>query len=133
MSTVDRNDAQAEIRLEIGTGDGEDSEELEQLTTRLRRELLELDVVRVERVPLGEPPPGTRAVDALAIGGLVVGLLRRREALTGVLHTVRDWLARDAKRTIKVEIDGDTLELTGASSADQERLVTAWIDRHCSR
>jgi hypothetical protein len=29
-----------------------------------------------------------------------------------------------------MEMDGDRLEIAGASSDEQQRLITAWIDRH---
>jgi len=31
---------------------------------------------------------------------------------------------------VKLELDGDALELTGVSSRDQQRLIELWIERH---
>lgn len=48
------DDASLEVQLEVDPD--VDAHELDELTRRLRRELLELDVTAVERAP-GAPPP----------------------------------------------------------------------------
>jgi hypothetical protein len=50
-----------------------------------------------------------------------------------VLAAVRSWLAGSPQRSIKLELDGDTLELSGLSSKEQRRLVDEWLGRHESR
>jgi hypothetical protein len=49
-----------------------------------------------------------------------------------VVATVRGWLRRapEQTRTVRLELDGDVLELSGASSQDQERLVELFLSRH---
>jgi hypothetical protein len=51
-----------------------------------------------------------------------------------VLRTVADtivgWLGRQQARSVKLTLDGDTLELTGVSSDEQERLIDLWVARH---
>ena len=70
-----------------------------------------------------------KGVGLLALGGLVV-----RFADSGVLQllvsSVRSWLGRQHHRSIKLTLDGDSLELTGMSSAEQERLIDLWVNRH---
>jgi hypothetical protein len=122
-------DRQATVRVDLGVGDA-DAEEIDGLRTGLRRELLDLDVERVERVPAGEPPAGARAFEVFALGSLVVTLVRNRDALKAVVQTLQRWLARDERRTIRLELDGDTLEVTRASSEEQERLISGWLARH---
>jgi hypothetical protein len=34
---------------------------------------------------------------------------------------------------VRIELDGDVLELTAASDEERERLVDAWIERHAAR
>jgi hypothetical protein len=123
-------DELAAVRLEVGAQAGSDDEELAELTARLRRELLQLDVEGVERPPSGLPPSGAKGVDAVALGTLVVTLARSPGALAAFAKTVQGWLTSRQSRTVKLELDGDSIELDGVSSRDQERLVELWIGRH---
>jgi hypothetical protein len=41
-------------------------------------------------------------------------------------------MRRSGQRAVKIEIGGDTLELTGASDEMQKRLVDDWIQRHAT-
>jgi hypothetical protein len=99
---------------------------------QLRRELLDLDVEAVELARAGEPPPGTRAVELAALGALVV-TVAQSPLLGPVVAAVRSWLAGAQQRSIKLELDGDVLELSGLSSKEQQRLVDEWLRRHESR
>jgi hypothetical protein len=45
---------------------------------------------------------------------------------------IQGWLGRSQQRSVKLELDGDVLELTGVSSRDQQRLVDEWLRRHSS-
>jgi hypothetical protein len=112
--------------------DGADAERLDTLTGHLRGELLQLDVDEVRRERVGGPPPGARAVDPVALGGLVVSLGHTATALKDVIATVRRWLSGGSgvRRTVKIEIDGDRLELSEVSLAEQDRLVDLFIRRH---
>lgn len=122
-----------EVRLELAE-DGADAERLEEVTGFLRRELLQLDVANVAAVPAGEPPPGSRAFDVLAIGALLVTLGKSAEGLRSVVDAVRHWLTRGGgvRRTVKLEIGGDVLELSEASTADQQRLIDVFVSRHAA-
>ncbi|HEY3260547.1 MAG TPA: hypothetical protein VGJ95_09805 [Pseudonocardiaceae bacterium] len=124
----------AEVRLDV-VEDGSDDEHLEELALSLRRELLALDVDSVEPAPTGEPAPeGTRSGLIAAAGALVVALPPTLEAITAVVTLVRDWLRRAGPRhTVRVEIGGDVLELTGATSEQQARLVENWLARHAAK
>jgi hypothetical protein len=112
--------------------DGADAERLDALTGYLRQDLLQLDVEDVTALRAGEPPPGARVFDVIAVGGLLVSLGRSAESLRAVLSAVRKWLARGdgVRRTVRLEIGGDVLELSEATVADQDRLIGLFIDRH---
>lgn len=120
-----------QLNLQLGE-DGASAERLDTLTGYLRQELLELDVDDVRRAQGGAAPPGTRAVDIMALGGLVVTLGRTAAGLKDVVAAVRRWLARGdgVRRTVKIEIDGDTLELSEVSATEQDRLITLFVSRH---
>jgi hypothetical protein len=121
----------SELRLQLSE-DGADAERLEALTGFLRQELLQLEVENVTRLRGGEPPPGSRMFDVVAVGGLLVSLSRSAGGLRLVVSAIRKWLARGegTRRTVRLELDGDVLELSEATAADQERLIGLFVDRH---
>jgi len=122
-----------ELRLQLSE-DGADAERLDALTGFLRGDLLQLDVQDVTALRVGEPPPGSRAFDVAAVGGLLVSLSSSAEGLRAVVSAVRQWLARGegTRRTVRVEIGGDVLELSEATAADQDRLVDLFVRRHAA-
>jgi hypothetical protein len=64
------------------------------------------------------------------VGALIVNLLQSSTLLGAVVGTVQSWLSGHKGRSVKLELDGDVIELTGVSSDQQQRLVDAWIARH---
>ena len=123
-------DEATHLRLQVGD-ENADQEELADLTARLRSELLDLDVEAVEQLRAGQPPPGTRAVDLMAIGTLVT-TFARPDLLTAIVAAVQSWLGGAGGRSVKLEVDGDALELTGVSSKEQRRLADEWLRRHAT-
>jgi len=119
----------AELELLVDAGPGADEDELERLARSLRTELLELDVEAVEPVSAGPAPDDARAIEALVLGALIVKVGRTSEALTTLVRTVRGWLG-DGDRKVRIELDGDVLEVSGVSTEEQQRLVDAWIESH---
>jgi len=109
-----------------------DAGEIAEATVQLRRELLDLDVDAVEMPGAGEPPAGSKAVDVATVGALVL-TLADSQLLDAVVAAVRSWLAGSSRRSIKLELGGDALELTGMSSKEQRRLTDEWLARHTSR
>jgi hypothetical protein len=121
----------ATLGIQLAVGPDDDAEEVAEATLQLRRELLDLDVDAVELPPGGEAPPGTRAVELAALGALAV-TFAKSPLLGPVVSAVRAWLAGQPQRSIKLELDGDVLELTGLSSKEQRRLTDEWLRRHTS-
>lgn len=120
-----------ELRVQLAEA-GADAERLDELTGYLRQELLELDVEDVTAIPAGDAPPGTRAFEAIAVGGLLVTLGEASQGVRKVVSTIRAWLARGSgvKRTIRLELDGDVLELSEVSATEQTRLIELFVNRH---
>jgi hypothetical protein len=114
--------------------EGADAERLDRLTGFLRAELLQRDVEDVTALRTEQPPPGARAFDAVAIGGLVVSLGQTGEGLRSVVSAIRRWLAHDEgiRRAVRLELDGDVLELAAATASDQDRLIDVFIGRHAA-
>ena len=125
-------DPRTRLAVEVSAGPAADAEELDELVGQLRRELLELDVESVDRARGGPAPSGARAVDVLALGTLLVSLVDPATVLPAVVAAVEMWLRGRGQRSVKLELDGDVLEVTGLSSADQRRLVDGWLARHTS-
>lgn len=120
-----------ELRLQLSE-EGADAERLAALTGYLRSELLQLDVEEVKALPAGEPPPATRGFNAATVGALLIVLGQSAEGLRSVVSVIRGWLRRDEGkgRTVRLELGGDALELSQASTADQERLIELFVRRH---
>jgi hypothetical protein len=121
--------ARAELRVELHADPDIDAEEMAQLVGRLRSELLDLDVIAVELATGGEVPGNAKGIGLLALGGLVVRFAGP-DVLESVIGGIRSWLGRQRHRSIKLTLDGDSLELTGVSSAEQQRLINLWVNRH---
>lgn len=115
----------------VGEADA-DPERVDSLARYLLTELRELDDVDVALTREGEAPPGSKVVDPITIGGLLITLLSS-QALPHVIELIRGWLGRGAERetrAVKLELDGDSLELTAATAEEQERLVELFVARH---
>lgn len=111
-----------ELKLDVSGGD---AEELERLTRQLRGQLEELDVDAVDLIPGGPAPEGSKALDWVVLGGLVVRY--GPGTLSAVVRTVQEWVRRDAHRSVTIR-DGDReIVLTAATADQQERLVEAFL------
>ena len=121
-----------ELQVQVDA-EGAEVEELAELTGQLRRTLLELDVDAVEPVPTGQAPPDTKAVEALALGGLLVSLVNASGLLSSVVETIQSWVVGRGPRSVRLELDGDVLEISGVSSRRQDELIKVWLDRHAGR
>jgi hypothetical protein len=111
--------------------EGSDESHLEELGIQLRRELLALEVEKVEPART-QAPEGTRSGLAMVAGALVASVSPAK--LVGVVTAVVDWLRRSRSagkaRTVELEIDGDRLVLTGASSETEQQLIQLFVERH---
>lgn len=117
------------VRISLRMSDaGADDEKLDELTRLLRDELLGLEV-DVQPGPGESAPAGTRSVELAALGTLFV-TLSQSTVLATLIQVVANWLGQRRQRSVKLELDGDVLELTGVPSAQQRELAAAWLSRH---
>ena len=121
---------EGQLAAVLDAGPGADPEELAELTQRLRGELLDLDVDAVEVPRGGAAPEGAKAAELLALGELIVSFAASAPILQSIVGVTSAWLGRQQARSVKLTLDGDTLELTGVSSEEQSRLTELWIARH---
>jgi hypothetical protein len=105
-------------------------EELVALAVRLREWLLPVGVESVGFVGAGPAPAGTRSAGMFVAGVLTVLFARSSELLGKLIDVVQSWLSSSGARSVRLELDGDVLEVTGITRGDQRELIRAWIDRH---
>ena len=86
------------LRVEAVGADPDGPEVAEEFVLDLRRELAEVDVTRVERVPGGPAPEGARALELIAVFELVITAVQAGEALTKAQRYSILYRVQDAKR-----------------------------------
>ena len=107
------------------------AEHLAELAGQLRRELLRLDVDDVTPMRSGEAPAGARGWDMTAAGALLVTLNQSTTALGTVVGAVRRWRERcRVQPAIRLEIDGDVLEISATSPEQATRAFELFASRH---
>jgi hypothetical protein len=125
--TDDRNTHGVDVLVQVQAGSDEDADELMEAAARLRAELLELDVNRVEPVSEAEAPEQAKGLAAIA--GWLAVQFGSLEGLRAVVDVVRGWATR-TNRQVEISYGDDVLKLTGATSAQQDKIIDAWIARH---
>lgn len=120
----------SQLALHIDTGQETNVEEMAKLSRRLREELLELDVEKVDLARVSEPPAKSKTGDPVTWGTILVTMAASGGVLTTLITTVRSWLMRNERHKITMEINGDKLDVTGISSKEQQRLIESWLRRH---
>ncbi len=120
----------SELTVTLGVGANCDAEELLELGQQLRDELLDLDIDAAAFEGLETAPEGAKGVEMLLFGTLAIRLVLNPALLRSVVEMTVAWLARQQARSVKLTLDGDTLEVTGVSSDEQDLLVEQWIARH---
>jgi hypothetical protein len=120
------------LAVDLEPASDADQQELDELTRRLRTELLQYDVQSVRPTTSRESvPTGSKGgAEAISIGSLAVQLITSPELLTALIQGIKGWLSRQHARSVKLTIDGDEISVTGVSSSEQAKLIDAWIARH---
>jgi hypothetical protein len=120
----------AQVDVHIEAQPDADREELVALAVRLREWLLPVGVESVGFVAAGPAPSGTRSAGVFVAGVLTVLFARSSELLGKLVDVVQSWLSSSGARSVRLELDGDVLEVTGITRGDQRELIQIWIDRH---
>ena len=118
-----------QIFLQVQPNGNDDEEEIDTVTRRLRIDLLDLDVDSVDPIAGLVQASGAKGIEPL-VGGLAVRL--GIEGVRTVIAAVAGWATRTG-RTIEVTYDGETLKVSAATAAQQERIITDFLARHASR
>jgi hypothetical protein len=104
-------------------------DELMEVAGRLRAELLELDVAAVD--PVDEEVAPDRAKGLATLAGWLVVQFGTVDGLRAVVNVVRAWAAR-TNRQVEISYGCDVLKVTGATTAQQEKIIDAWLARHAA-
>jgi hypothetical protein len=113
------------LYLQLMANDDVEQDELSDLTSRLRSRLLESDVTDVSLGRATSIPEGAKAGEAIAVGALAVSLAP--SLVRSVFHSIETWMQHRPLRSVKITVDGRTIELTNASGDQQSQLVEAFI------
>lgn len=119
-----------QLTLRVETDSEADAEELAMLAVDLRGLLLELDIESADPLTRGPAPAGTRAGEMFVAGALTIVLAWSKQLVTKLIENVQWWVSLGAGRRVRLELDGDVLELTGLTREDQRKLIQLFIDRH---
>jgi hypothetical protein len=123
------NDQPLIVGVQLEPGVDADAAEVDELRRGLRARLLELDVDSVETPRTGPAPPGTRGVDLVAAGALIVSLSRSTTLLKMVVDVVQSWAASRPARSVELTVGGNSIKVTGIASDEQRRLIELFIER----
>lgn len=116
------------MRVSVGLAEA-DAEELAAATSKLRRQLLQLDVEDVS-VPVADAAPeGSRAPDAVELGVLIVALVRSPGIVASVGQVLSSWISARSQRSAVVNVGDHRIELTGITRDDQARMLALFERR----
>ena len=120
-----------ELHVVLEPDPGTDPEDVERLGRQLGNELRALDVDDVAAVDGAPPPEGAKSGVVMSLTEWLVTLSGSSGVFVTVIGTVKDWLSRRAgAHKVSVTIDGDTLELSGATPVERAELIETFVRRH---
>jgi hypothetical protein len=93
----------------------------------LSEDLLALDVDDVAPMGAGPAPAGSRSGAVEVVSTLVVLLTPGVPLLRAVVRVAEAWLKQVGESSLRLEIDGQHLEIRGRGGRAQERIVSSWI------
>jgi len=120
-----------ELLVVLEPENGVEDDARERLARQLGAELRELDIDSLTAVERHPAPAGSKGVDVSMVGSWLVTLTASGDVFKTIVATVQDWLSRHRSgHAVKSVMDGDTLELTAASTAEQAEIVRAFVLKH---
>jgi Effector Associated Constant Component 1 len=115
----------AKLLLRVGTATDDEPEFVNDLTWDLIETLKESPADSVERPP-ADVPDGAKGT-ALEWAQLAVSFSGGLPVIVGL---IRAWVGRRPDAKVRIELDGDSLELDNASPELQDQLARAFLSRH---
>ena len=101
-----------------------DKEFLQELTINLREDIENLEVEEIISPDnASQQPDKTKSADAITWGQLLITLAASGGVITTLIVSIKEWVLRQKDCMIKIELDGDTLELKGIDSESQKKII----------
>jgi hypothetical protein len=114
--------------ISLGLGSNRDPRDVEEASSDLRNELRRLNGVEsVEPLPIGDAPAGARAVDTVSVGSLLMTLSASGGVLTSLIVLLKEWLGRNEKRSLLIQIGDNKLEISGPPSEEENVLIETFL------
>jgi hypothetical protein len=117
----------SEVRIVVGSDRDADLTALTRWTTQLSAELMAAGL-RPSRPHDPELPEATKSA-GITLTQLVVALASS-SVLVAVVRTVQSFATRARGSKIRVELDGDAIELDNADDDQRQQIVDLWLARH---
>ncbi|MCP4541176.1 MAG: hypothetical protein GY832_28920 [Chloroflexi bacterium] len=118
------------LTLTLDGGPEATAEDMEELSRRLRDELMELEVEAV-KPSTKKAPEGTKVGVAIDWTTLLVTLAASGGVLTTLIAAVQAWLLRNQETSVRVKIGDDELAISpGPYSKEQKQAIEKWLNHH---
>ncbi len=113
----------SQLNLEVSANDATE-EDIDRMTRELLSELREMDVEWAELGKGGAAPDGTKAIDPVATGSILLAVLPT--TLPKIIDGIQAWVLRGSNRTVKFngKIAGQPIEFEG-SAEDLQKVLAA--------
>ncbi len=113
----------SQLNLEISANDATE-EDIDRMTRELLSELREMDVEWAELGKGEAAPEGTKAIDPVATGSILMAVLPT--TLPKIIDGIQAWVLRGSNRTVKFKgkIAGQPIEFEGSAEDLQKVLAT---------
>ena len=107
------SDELSELNIQVQANDATE-EDVDRMTRELLAELRDMDVERVELTRGASAPTGTKSVDPVTTGSLMVAVLPA--LLPKLVDGVQAWVSRGSNRSVKFKgrIAGQAIEFEGS-------------------
>jgi Effector Associated Constant Component 1 len=115
-----------QVRLTTEAG-GVPPEQVARMTSTLRADVLAFGALSAEHPQAAEPAPSGAKGSALEWAQLVVTLAGNLPALATF---VRGWARDHRGARVRLEVDGDVIELDGATDPESHQLLERFLARH---
>lgn len=115
-----------QFSLHIAAVDGDlgGADAVEQFALELRAELADLDVTRIDQVPAGVAPDGTRSAELLLACEFLMTAVQTAAVLPSVIRVIRRCAQRFAQRGRQVRVTVAGVELDPATATDEQLVDT---------
>jgi hypothetical protein len=112
-----------QLSLEISADDAS-VEDIDRMTRQLLSELRDMDVESAELAKDSPAPAGTKSVDPVTAGAIVIAVLPT--VLPKIVEAIQAWVLRGSNRTVKFKgkVAGQAIEFEG-SAEELQKLIAS--------